>query len=533
MTDKRDEAIELIGALTSAVEARYTLRDIIGYGRGGITVRARDVSGRMVAIKIAWKDEKSRALVLRESELTAKVDHPSVLTPRRIDVPEPMLAVETALMASSLGDTLDAQMPMAFDKVCEVLTVIGAALDKAHSIRVVHGGILPEKIFVDENGKYFIGDFSLRLPQAVFVDGNRPSVVGFTAYTPPEQRHDTTNADGRIDQFALAVVAYELLRGMRRWRFGEEGVLEVDPIAMVGSRPSAPGAPATASAAIRRGTARDPAYRYATVGEFVRAFAGLTKSVTPAEHIFHEQATVEKRHAWLWLLPVAACVAGLAALQPTVRDSATRLWRADWTSPEFWHPNVEAPRRSTTQVGTGPATPVPGTTRRGNVGGSTRNTRDGASTSGSGNTTAQGSGSPDRTFDPFPRLPPPSNTRVGEASPRVQGAPQGSSSPGSGGTTTTTSSDSAAGVSGSKSGPSRSNSASETLTTGLLEVSIRGAGAADVMIDGTNRGRTPLTWTGPAGKHVVTMRPATAFKPAVMEVTVVAGTTVRAVFTPR
>jgi serine/threonine protein kinase len=532
MTDKRDEALELIEAMRTAVAARYTLGDIIGYGRGGISVQARDVSGRMVAMKIAWKDEEARAQVLRETELTAKIEHTNVLVPRMVEAPEPLLAVETTLMRSSLGDLLDSGKPVPFDTVCKILTVIASALDKAHSLGIVHGGILPEKIFVDDNGMYFIGDFSLRLPQAVFVEANRPSLVGFTAYTPPEQRHDLTSSDGRIDQFALAVVAYELLRGNRRWRFGDEGVLEVDAIDMVVSRPIAPGAPASASAAIRRGTARDPAYRYATCSEFARAFAGLAKGATPAEHMFHEPTFVDKRRRWLWLLPVAAGVAAVAAIQPTMRQSAIRLWRADWTSGEFWHGNVEMPGRAA-EVGMRGPTP---TQRGASNTGSPSSTRTGGSTvRGDASTKVGGPVNPGPTFDPFPRLPPTSNTQVGATSPRVEGAnPRSPSS--SGDRTTTPTTNPAVSLSGRQKATNASPSsatASADARTGSIEVSISGSGSAEVLIDGKNRGRAPLTWQASAGRHIVTLRPATSFSPLLMEVNVTAGATTRAVFKRR
>ena len=68
---------------------------------------------------------------------------------------------------------------------------------------------------------------------------------------------------------------------------------------------------------------------------------------------------------------------------------------------------------------------------------------------------------------------------------------------------------------------------------GALEVTINGTGAADVYIDGIPRGRTPITWTGSPGRHTVTLRPASAFSPSSIQVTVAAGSTARAVFSPR
>jgi serine/threonine protein kinase len=536
VTDKREEAIELLGLLTPALDGRYIIGDIIGYGRWGITVKARDVSGRIVALKVAWKDQDARDHVLRETELTAKVDHPSVLTPRRVDVPEPLLVVETSFMASSLGDPLDAKKPVPFEAVRDMLLAIGPVLDKAHSIGIVHGGIIPEKIFADENGRYFIGDFSLRLPQAVFVEGNRPSAVGFDAYTPMEQRHDLTSADGRIDEFSLAVVAYELLRGARRWRFGEEGVLEIDSIDMVVSRPIAAGAPPMASASIRRATSREAAFRYPSVGEFVRAFAGLSTSAAPAAHIFRQAAEVEKRRSWLWLLPIAACIAAIVAFRPAMRESAIRLWQADWTSGEFWHGNVEVSSKAATDVGmnggatqrqpgTGLGQPA-STQRSSGVGGAPQST-----TRGDGKTTVGGPVNPGPSIDPFPRVQTQqASSQVADGSPRT--ADSRGKSPASANKPVAASSSGDAVQLPVRPAEAKPGKPAET-GPGTIEVSISGAGDAEVYIDGRSRGRAPLTSQASVGKHVVTLRPASRFTPTVVDVNVTTGATVRAVFTAR
>ena len=517
--DKHKEAVELIESLSAAVDGLYTIGNVLGFGRCGISVQARDVSGRLVALKIAWRDEEARDQLMRETELTAKVEHPNVLQPKQLEMPEPLLVVETPLMKGNLGSLLDARQPQSYEKVRGMLDVIGAVLDTAHTAGIVHGGILPEKIFFDSQGHYFIGDFALRLPQSVFVEGNRPSAIGFAPYTPVEQRHDSTSCSGRIDQFALAVVAYELLRGQRIWKFNEEGVLEIDAIDMVVSRPIAPGTPMAASAAVRRATAREAGYRYRSMNEFVRAFAGLAASATPAEQLVKEGFDLRRRRTWLWSVPVlAAAISALVWSQPEARETAIRFWDSDWTSDEFWQgdwimkPSFDLGTRD-----------QPANTRRSGAGSrEPRNTR-----VGPGNTTVGDPGGSGRTIDPYPRVGGPSTTRVGDETQRQNPSSGDSRNSSSGSAIAST------GEAASRNSASQQGEASANATTGALTVSIDGAGTADVFIDGVARGRTPLTWTASPGRHVVTLRQATAFKPASISVTVAAGSTARAVFSPR
>ena len=521
MSDKHEEAVELIESRAEAVDGRYTIGNVLGYGRAGISVQARDVSGRLVALKVAWKDQDARDHLRRETELTAKVEHPNVLRPQLIDVPEPLLVAESPLMSSTLGSLLDSRKPTPYETVRGILDVIGAALDSAHTVGVVHGGILPEKIFIDGQGKYFISDFALRLPQAVFVDGNRPSTVGFAPYTPVEQRHDLTSCNGRIDQFALAVVAYELLRGTRTWRFNEEGVLEIDAIDMVVSRPIATGVPMSASAAVRRATSREAGYRYASMNEFVRAFAGLGKTATPSEHMVKEGFAVKRRHAWMWAVPAAAAVLSAAMwMQPEARDTANRFWEADWTSSSFWKgdwimkPRFGDERTASSQTGTG------GTRRGGNE-------RSDGTVRGQGNTRV-GDQVGSRAIDPYPRNTDQASATTNTDPPprREPGDPRSSAAQTAEAATVTGSQN------GGRQGTSQQGSSSSA-AMGALAVSIDGAGAADVYIDGIPRGRTPITWTGSPGRHIVTLRPASAFSPSSIQVTVAAGSTARAVFSPK
>jgi len=521
MSDKHEEAVELIESLAEAVDGRFTIGNVLGYGRAGISVQARDVSGRLVALKVAWKDQEARDQMLRETELTAKVEHPNVLKPHLVEVPEPLLVAESPLMSSSLGSLLDTRKPTPYETVRGILDVIGAALDTAHTVGVVHGGILPEKIFIDSQGKYFISDFALRLPQAVFVEGNRPSTVGFAPYTPVEQRHDLTSCNGRIDQFALAVVAYELLRGTRTWRFNEEGVLEIDAIDMVVSRPIATGVPMSASAAVRRATSREAGYRYASMNEFVRAFAGMGKTATPSEHMVKEGIRVKRRASWVWAVPAAAAVISAAMwMQPEARDTAARFWDADWTSSSFWKgdwimkPRFGDERTASSQTGAGS-----GGTRRGG------NERSDGTLRGQGNTRVGGqSGS--RAIDPYPRNTDQVAATRTDPPPREPADPRSSSAQTAEAATVTGSQN------GGREGTSQQGSSS-TAAMGALAVSINGAGAADVFIDGIPRGRTPITWTGSPGRHTVTLRPASAFSPSSIVVTVAAGSTARAVFSPK
>jgi serine/threonine-protein kinase len=273
-------------------------------------------SGRNVALKVAWEDRAARAQVLRETAITAKVKHPNVLPMRSIDALERLLVVEMPLAAGTVDDLIETGKPVPFERVLEIMTAAASALDLAHTNGIVHGGLHPAKLLIGENGQCMVTDFSLRVPQVSARDVAKPSTVGTPAYTPVEQRHDLRSIDGRIDQFALAVIAYELLRGRRTWNVNGAGAVEIEAVEISTGRPIAPGVPLSANLAIKRATSREPHFRYASVGDFVRGLTGASTQAFATEQIYRSEARVQqKRSPLLWVLVIAALIAAAYLLK--------------------------------------------------------------------------------------------------------------------------------------------------------------------------------------------------------------------------
>jgi hypothetical protein len=146
---------------------------------------------------------------------------------------------------------------------------------------------------------------------------------------PMEQRYDRSDIDGRIDQYALGVIAFELLRGRRTWHVSREGVVAVEALEVAPNRPIAPGVPLSASVAIKRATAREPGHRYPSVAEFVRAFSGDTPDAGPAVRPERRRRLKLPGRAWL-LAPIAVALA-IVASRPSVRTALRGLVPADWS----------------------------------------------------------------------------------------------------------------------------------------------------------------------------------------------------------
>ena len=102
--------------------------------------------------------------------------------------------------------------------LAEVRTVVGSlarALDFAHSRGIVHRDLKPENIRASKQGQFKILD--LGLAQEFRLNREWGIFAGTPAYASPEQAAGVP-ADGRSDQYALAVIAYEMLVGCRPLR---------------------------------------------------------------------------------------------------------------------------------------------------------------------------------------------------------------------------------------------------------------------------------------------------------------------------
>jgi len=217
---------------------RYTIEAPLGQGGMGCVYRARDTRlGRRVALKVisdsqrdGQADADANARLLREARAAAALDHPNAVS--IFDVGEyegtPFIVMELVLGRTLRGAVGNASVP-ATTCVAE-LADVARALAAAHRRGLVHRDIKPENVMVREDGVVKVLDFGIARRQGGSVephgDTETPALptltiegvkLGTPCYMAPEQiRGDAL--DGRTDQFAWGVVAYELLAGRLPWR---------------------------------------------------------------------------------------------------------------------------------------------------------------------------------------------------------------------------------------------------------------------------------------------------------------------------
>jgi serine/threonine-protein kinase len=133
------------------------------------------------------------------------------------------------------------------------LAEAGSALDAAHARGIVHRDVKPGNLLLDERGRLAVADFGIaRVAQEseLTLTGE---VLGSAPYMAPEQLSGA-GASPASDRYALAVVAHELLTGLRP----SAGTVATD-------------LPPATDRALARALAQDPRERWPSAGAFAAA----------------------------------------------------------------------------------------------------------------------------------------------------------------------------------------------------------------------------------------------------------------------
>ena len=214
-----DEQNELRAIFRSgvALQDRYVLERRLGSGAMGDVWLARDSKlQRSVAIKVIQprllKLGYDPAQFLHESRVGANLIHPAIATV--FDHGEhagKLFTVFEYLPGQTLGELIKTRGRLPLDEVRLIIGPLAQALDLMHARGIIHRDLKPENIRSDEHGNFKIVDFGLA---SQFANQSHWGFCGTPAYSAPEQAAQRP-CDGRTDQYALAVIAYELLTGQR------------------------------------------------------------------------------------------------------------------------------------------------------------------------------------------------------------------------------------------------------------------------------------------------------------------------------
>ena len=261
----------------------YEIVEKVGAGGMGAVYKGYHAAlGRYVAIKVlppqTAGDPMFAERFAQEAKAIGKLRHPNIVTAfdfaREGDL---AFLVSEFIDGGTLADQLGAPLPP--DYALGILTPIAGALDYAHARGVVHRDIKPQNILLTRDGQPVLTDFGLAKivgPGSGMTQAG--SLMGTAEYIAPELANGSEAAGPAADQYALGLIAYQLLVG--RHPFPADNPLSAlmahvhKPVPI----PSSLGVTLSpgAEAALLRALAKKPEERFARCADFVRALAGST-----------------------------------------------------------------------------------------------------------------------------------------------------------------------------------------------------------------------------------------------------------------
>lgn len=262
----------------SLVDGRYQIQALLGRGGAAAVYRALDTTtGQVVALKAfhehASRDDAALTPWLREARTLLELHHRNILPIYNSGVSNgvPYLALEFA-DADSLATILARSFSLPPDVAVGIVREVALALDHAHRRGIIHSDIKPSNVLITRDGRVLVSDFGLALAPGESTRTATGMVLGTPRYMAPEQARGEA-MDRRTDIFSLGVVLYEALTGVRAFSAGSvvdviRQIVEEDPASL---RKLNPYISASLERVVFKALAKDPADRFQSAREFVRA----------------------------------------------------------------------------------------------------------------------------------------------------------------------------------------------------------------------------------------------------------------------
>jgi len=255
----------------------YRIEETLGRGGTSVVYRAEHVRlGRRAALKLltpALGEADFSARFLRESQLAASLDHPSIVPVYDAGEHDGLLYIAMACIdGQDLRSLLAEEGRLPPRRALRIVGQIASALDAAHARGLVHRDVKPANILVGDGDRAYLSDFGVVKEIAGNGTTRTGSFVGTTEYCAPEQIEGRA-VDARTDVYALACVLYECLTGEPPFHRDSEVAilnahLRAPPPKLVKAAPELPQA---LDQVIAKALSKSPLDRYASCGELVAA----------------------------------------------------------------------------------------------------------------------------------------------------------------------------------------------------------------------------------------------------------------------
>ncbi len=324
----------------------------LGHGSHAIVYRAHDRHlDREVAIKVLRPELVNSEVserFRREIRLTSRLEHPHIAhvygTGEWMGTP---YFVTALARGPSLAVRLAREKQLSVDEALSIARDVAGALAHANRAGIIHRDVKPANILLTPDGA-LLADFgvarAIELSPGTLATSTG-TAVGTLLYMSPEQLCADKDIDARSDQYALALVLYEMLAGVpAHVAASAEGLRGLRIMGQhVPVRTHRPSVPERVDAAVERALSPTPADRYGTVAEFAAALepgeiASGSHRASGTRRTLAQPAAASSGRRWLVAAALAMSMAGvfvITRVRASSADAAKAQAASDRSAPVF------------------------------------------------------------------------------------------------------------------------------------------------------------------------------------------------------
>ena len=296
-------------AVGDLIMGRYKVLAELGQGGMGVVYKCFDeTAGIEVALKALPPELSHNSLEMDDIkdnfQLVHNLHHPNIASSNNLER-NPENGNYYLIMECCEGEDLRRWIKrkrrdnsLTLNDVLPVIQQVADALDYAHAQKIMHRDIKPGNIMINSDGKVKVLDFGLAAQ--IHTSMTRVSMAyhgtsGTGPYMAPEQWEGRVQ-DAKADQYALAVMTYEMLAGHLPFESADPAVLreavlksQAAPLENISS---------AAQNALKRAMSKEAAERFNSCADFAAALGGA--KVGKAKKV----SSGKSGGAWKWIAAV-------------------------------------------------------------------------------------------------------------------------------------------------------------------------------------------------------------------------------------
>ena len=201
---------------------RYRLVELLGQGGMATIFRAVDTQlGRDVAVKLLrpeyLQDPDFSSRFRQEAQAAASLTHPNVVTVYDYgeDPSGPYIVMEI-VDGEDLSTIIRRSGALPPRQATRIAAAVARALAAAHARGLIHRDVKPGNVLIGRDGQVKVVDFGIARAVAEAQVTLPGTTLGSVHYFSPEQARGEPATESS-DVYALGIVLYELLTGVRPW----------------------------------------------------------------------------------------------------------------------------------------------------------------------------------------------------------------------------------------------------------------------------------------------------------------------------